>query len=67
MATTERRVPTKEEVISYLRDKTNWGRWGDKGSAGAINLITDEKRLKATQLVTKGRPVSLSSSLLLTV
>lgn len=57
---TERSLPTKAEVLSYLRDKNNWGRWGEKGSAGAINLITDEKRLKATQLVTKGRPVSLS-------
>lgn len=58
--TTERRVPTKDEVMSYLRERRNWGRWGDKGSAGAINLITNEKRLAATKLVQKGRPVSLS-------
>jgi len=57
---TERRVPTKEEVDSYLRDRRNWDRWGDKGSAGAINLITAEKRLSAVQLAKKGRTVSLS-------
>ena len=32
----ERHVPTMEEVESYLRDRRNWGRWGDKGSAGAM-------------------------------
>ncbi len=57
---TEHTIPTKAEVDSYLRDRRNWGRWGDKGSAGAINMINDEKRLKATQLVSKGRAVSLS-------
>ena len=60
---TERRVPTKEEVESYLRDHRNWGRWGDKGSAGAINLITAEKRLAAVALVRSGRTVSLSRPL----
>ena len=56
----ERRVPTKQEVGSYLSDRRNWGRWGDKGSAGAINLITAEKRLSAVALVKTGRTVSLS-------
>ena len=48
MATTERRVPTLEEVKAFMTERRNWGRWGDKGSAGAMNLINDEKRLKAT-------------------
>ncbi len=55
-----RRVPTRQEVDSYLRDRRNWDRWGDKGSAGAVNLITEEKRLSAVKLVEKGRTVSLS-------
>ena len=38
----ERLPPTREEVMSYLRERRNWGRWGDKGSAGAMNLITDD-------------------------
>ena len=58
----ERQVPTKAEVDSYLKDRRNWGRWGDKGSAGAMNLITSEKRLAAVALVKAGRTVSLSRS-----
>ena len=57
---TERQVPTKDEVDSYLRDRRNWGRWGDKAAAGAMNLITPEKRLAAARLVKTGRTVSLS-------
>ena len=57
---TQNRLPTKEEVDSYLRDHRNWGRWGDRGSAGAINLITPEKRLSAAALVKTGHTVSLS-------
>ena len=57
---TTRQLPTKAEVDSYLRDRRNWGRWGDKGSAGAMNLITAEKRVSAASLVKTGRSVSLS-------
>ncbi len=57
---TERRPPTKDEVMGYLRDDRRWGRWGEKGSAGAINLITPEKRLEAAALARTGRAVSLS-------
>lgn len=56
----ERQVPTKADVDSYLRDRRNWGRWGDRGAAGAMNLITPEKRLAAVALVKAGRTVSLS-------
>ena len=56
----DRQVPTKAEVDGYLRDRRNWGRWGDKGSAGAMNMITAEKRLAASALVRTGRTVSLS-------
>ena len=56
----KRSVPTKDEVLAYLSERRNWGRWGDKGSAGAINLITPEKRLQAVSLAKKGRAVSLS-------
>lgn len=57
---TERRIPTREEVLSYLRERRNWGRWGDRAAAGAINLITPQKRLEAVGLVRTGRTVSLS-------
>ncbi len=58
----DRNIPSKSEVDSYLKD-TNWSRWGDKSSAGAINLITSEKRLEAISLVKTGRVVSLSRPL----
>jgi kynurenine formamidase len=57
---TERRIPTKEDVLSYLHDHTNWGRWGKDDQVGAINLITPEKKVKAAQLVKSGRSLSLS-------
>jgi kynurenine formamidase len=53
-------TPTREEVLSYLRERRNWGRWGDDDQRGAINLITAEKRRQAAALVRSGRSVSLS-------
>ena len=53
-------IPTRADVDSYLKDRRNLGRWGDKGAAGAMNLIDDAKRLEAVSLVKKGRTVSLS-------
>ena len=58
----ERRKPTQAEVESYLKDRRNWGRWGDKGSAGAMNLVTPDKRRGAASLVSSGRNVSLARS-----
>ena len=56
----ERRIPTREEVLSYLHQRRNWGRWGQDDQIGAINLITPAKRVKAASLVRTGRSVSLS-------
>lgn len=55
-----RTEPTREEVLSYLHDRRNWGRWGKDDQRGAINLITSEKRAAAAALVHSGRAVSLS-------
>ena len=60
--TDNRRIPSKAEIDAYLKD-TNWGRWGSKSGAGAINLITPKKRLEATRLAQTGRTVSLSRPL----
>lgn len=57
---TERRLPTQQEVLSYLRERRNWGRWGTDDQQGAINLITPAKRVAAARLVRSGRSVSLS-------
>lgn len=56
----ERTLPSKEEVLSYIRDRSNWGRWGKDDQRGAINLITPAKRAAAAGLVRSGRSVSLS-------
>lgn len=52
--------PSKEELETLMRERSNWGRWGDDDERGAINLITAEKRLQAVSLVRSGRTVSLS-------
>jgi kynurenine formamidase len=51
---------TAEDVQALLRDRRNWGRWGDDDQRGAVNLITPEKRAAAAKLVRSGRAVSLS-------
>lgn len=58
--TMERTAPSREDVIGYLRERRNWGRWGEDDQKGAINLITAEKRLAAARLVRTGRTVSLA-------
>ncbi len=37
----------------------NWGRWGDEEQRGALNLISDKKRVEAAGLVLDGAAVSL--------
>lgn len=54
------KIPTREDVLSYLHDRRNWGRWGQHDQLGAINLITEGKRIRAAGLVRSGRTVSLS-------
>ena len=56
----ERRIPDKNEVLSYLRDDNNWGRWGTDDQIGAVNMVTQEKRVAAAQLIKTGEAISLS-------
>lgn len=56
----DRRVPTKDEIIKLLKERSNWGRWGADDQMGAVNLITAEKRAAAARLVRSGRNLSLS-------
>jgi kynurenine formamidase len=56
----DRALPGREEVLGWLRARRNWGRWGADDEAGAVNLITAEKRRAAAALVRSGRAVSLS-------
>ena len=55
---TEETLPTEEEVLEYFTSLSNWGRWGDDDVLGTLNLITDAKRVEASQLVRHGRTVS---------
>lgn len=43
-----------------VRERNNWGRWGDDDQVGALNLVTAQKRVAAAGLVRTGRAVSLS-------
>ena len=56
----ERPLPTEAQVRASIRDRRNWGRWGQDDQRGALNLITPAKRVAAARLVRSGRSVSLS-------
>ena len=60
-ALTERHIPTKAELQTYMREHRNWERWGDKSEAGMVNLITAEKRVASARLVTSRRTKSETS------
>ena len=50
---------TKEQFEGWMRQLSNWGRWGKDDQLGAANLITDDKRRQAAALVKAGTTVSL--------
>lgn len=56
-------LPTSAEVISYIDELKNWGRWGDDDQRGTLNLIQPEHRVAAARLVTEGRTVSCARDL----
>lgn len=41
----------------------NWGRWGADDEVGALNLITDEKRLAALRVPRTGQAISLGQDI----
>jgi kynurenine formamidase len=53
-------LPSEQEVESWLYSRSNWGRWGNDDQAGAMNLITSEKRVRAARCVKSGDSFSLS-------
>ena len=55
-----RKPPTEEEVLGYAESCSNWGRWGADDQLGTLNLVTDEKRRQAAELVKDGTSVSCS-------
>jgi len=51
---------TLEKLAIWEDELSNWGRWGPNDQHGTLNLITPEKTVQATRLVTDGVTVSLS-------
>jgi hypothetical protein len=51
---------TQDEVIALYEKISNWGRWGKDDERGALNYITDQKRVAGARLVRSGTVVSLA-------
>ncbi len=51
---------TPHQLAIWEKDLSNWGRWGPNDQHGTLNLITPEKTVQATRLVTDGVTVSLA-------
>jgi kynurenine formamidase len=58
-----RTIPTEQEIWSWHRSLSNWGRWGADDERGTLNLITPAKRLQATSLVRDGLVVSCARTI----
>lgn len=54
---------SKAEFDGWMKEISNWGRWGDEDELGTLNLITDEKRKAAAKLVKDGVSVSMALDL----
>ena len=51
---------TRAQFDTWMAELSNWGRWGDDDQLGALNLITEAKRVAAARLVETGRVVSMA-------
>lgn len=49
-----------EAFRAQLKQLTNRGRWGESDERGALNYITEAKRVEAARCVTRGRTISLA-------
>lgn len=59
----EHRVPTTEELDTMYESLKNWGRWAPDDQRGALNHLTDARRVAAAGLVRSGEPISLAYDL----
>ena len=50
----------KTTVQRWMKELSNWGRWGKDDQRGTVNLITPSKRKQAVALVKDGESVSLA-------
>jgi len=50
----------KDELLRWMKEISNWGRWGKDDTLGTINLITPAKRKQAAALVKDGTVVAMA-------
>jgi kynurenine formamidase len=58
-----RQPVTGEQLSTWTKQLSNWGRWGKDDQKGTLNLITPQKRKQAIALVKEGVAVSLAHTL----
>jgi kynurenine formamidase len=51
---------TKTDINRWMKELSNWNRWGKDDQMGTVNLITPAKRKQAAALVREGVSISLS-------
>jgi len=56
------RADPAAEIARRAEAYRNWGRWGEDDVLGTLNFIDDAARVRAAQLVSSGRVVSLAQS-----
>jgi len=54
------RPATTADFDRWMKELSNWGRWGKADEIGTLNLITPATRLAAVRLVREGVAISLS-------
>ncbi len=59
-ANAQERKLVKADIDRWMKELSNWGRWGKDDQLGALNLITAAKRKEALKLAVEGYPVSLA-------
>lgn len=51
---------TAATIAEWMKELSNWGRWGNDDQLGTLNLITPDKRRRAAGLVSEGVSISLA-------
>jgi kynurenine formamidase len=54
---------TQQDIDRWLKEQSNWGRWGKDDQKGTLNLITASKKKQAAALVKEGFSVSLARNM----
>lgn len=59
-------VPSQDQLLAWMSELSNWGRWGDDDQRGTLNLISPAKTASATALVREGTTVSCAQPIIYT-